>query len=476
MELRQNNTHVAIVGGGITGLAAAWYLQKIGIPYTVLEASARWGGKIYTETVHIEGVDEPFIVEAGPDSFIAQKPWAAQLARDLGLGSDLLGTNDDKRKIFVLNKGKLTPLPDGLLLIVPTRFMPFALSPLISIPGKLRMGMEMFVPAKHDDEDETLAAFMRRRLGEEALVKLGEPLMSGIYNTDPEHQSLLATFPRFRKLEQDYGSITRGMLASRRKAASHAPPNGKKSSMFLSMRDGMGALISGLVERLEGDLRLSTPVSGITQTESGYTLDLDGETLNASHLIMATPSPVTANLLADIAPNAVNTLNNLSYVSTGTLSFAFHADDLRKVPDSFGVVIPRSENRAINAVTYSSTKFNHRAPQGYKLVRVFFGGSRSPQTLAMQDDNIITTARAELKDIYGITAEPVFTRLYRWSEATPQYDLDHLKQIDELEATLPTNIRVAGSAFRGIGVPDCVHQAQMAVDALFVDEAEPVNA
>lgn len=473
---RTDNTHVAIIGGGITGLAAAWYLQKAGVSYTVLEASARWGGKIQTDRVHIDGTETPFIVEGGPDSFIAQKPWAAQLARDMGMGDELLGTNDDKRKIYVLNKGKLTSLPDGLLLIVPTRFMPFALSPLISIPGKLRMAMEMFIPAKQDDEDETLAAFMRRRLGSEALDKLGEPLMSGIYNTDPEDQSLLATFPRFRKLEQEYGSITKGMLASRRKAPKK-PANGKKTSLFLSMRDGMAALVDGLVQRLDGDLRLETPVNAITRDNSGYNLDLgDGDTLNATHLLMATPAAVTARLLGDMLPQTTALLDQLDYVSTGTLSLAYRADDLRDVPESFGVVIPRSEKRNINAVTYSSTKFDYRAPPGYALVRVFFGGKRSPQTLNMTDDEIVRTAREELRDIYGVDAEPVFTRLYRWQEATPQYGLGHLKRIDELEAVLPTDIRMAGSAFRGIGIPDCVHQAQMAVDALLATETpEPVT-
>lgn len=462
------NPHVAIVGGGITGLAAAWYLQQAGIGYSVLEASARWGGKIHTEQVQIDGADAPFIVEAGPDSFIAQKPWAAQLAREIGMGDALLGTNDDKRRIYVLNRGKLTPLPDGLLLIVPTRFLPFALSPLISIPGKLRMGLEMFIPAKRDDEDETLADFMRRRLGQEALDKLGEPLMSGIYNTDPEDQSLLATFPRFRKLESDYGSLTRGMLASRRKAAAQAPANGRKSSMFYSFREGMGVLVDGLVRQLHGDLRLNAPVRQVTQAAgAGYTLSLDGgDTLSASHLLLTVPAPVSARLLAPVLPDAVQMLEQQVYVSTGTLSLAYRTADLPGVPESFGVVIPRSENRAINAVTYSSVKFDHRAPSGYQLIRVFFGGSRSPGTLALADDAVVETVRDELRRIYSITADPVFTRLYRWSQATPQYGVDHLQRVAALEAQLPPDVYVAGSAFRGIGVPDCVHQAQQAAESI----------
>ena len=222
--------HVAIVGGGIAGLSTAWYLQQqareqdLPLSYTLLERSNRWGGKILTERV-AGSTDQPFVVEGGPDSFLTQKPWALQLARQLGLGDRLLGTNDERRKVFVLNKGKPTPLPDGVLLIVPTKVMPFALSPLISPLGKLRMGLDLLIPARRDGQDETLADFITRRLGREALDKIAEPLMSGIYNAEAERQSLLATFPRFRALEEKHGSLISGMLASRRARQNGRPPS-----------------------------------------------------------------------------------------------------------------------------------------------------------------------------------------------------------------------------------------------------------
>jgi len=465
--------HVTVIGGGITGLTAAHTLQGAGLTYSLIEQSDRWGGKIRTEQVE-SGAGQPFVVEAGPDSFIAQKPWATQLARAIGLGDELLGTNDDRRRTYVLIKGKLAPLPDGLMLIVPTRFMPFALSPLISLPGKLRMALEAFMPPRHDDGDESLADFVRRRLGSEALDKLAEPLMSGIYNTDPYDQSLLATFPRFRALEQKHGSLTRGMLAARRAPHPNHGGGAGPSSLFISFKGGMRTLVDRLVELLDGDLRLKTGVERIERLADGrYRLHLsDGATQETDAVLLTTPAPVVAALLADLAPEAAAIAADIHYVSTGTLSLGYRAEDLAGVPEGFGVVIPRSEGRKINAITLSSTKFDHRAPQGYALVRTFFGGARSPASVALDDAALTAVVRDELRDIYGITAEPLFTRIYRWQQATPQYAVGHLDQIARLESALPPHLFVTGSAFRGVGVPDCVHQAQQTVEQIVAAMAD----
>ncbi len=463
-----------VIGGGISGLSAAWFLQQHGVSYTLVEQSERWGGKIRTDVIDI-GEAQPFIVEAGPDSFIAQKPWATQLARAIDMDDDLIGTNDDHRKIFVLNRGKLTPLPDGLLLIVPTKFMPFALSPLISIPGKIRMALEPFLPSRTGDDDESLAEFVKRRLGAEILDKLAEPLMSGIYNTDPHDQSLLATFPRFRKLEQDYGSLTRGMLQAR-KANNHAPApqsSSTPSSLFLSFKGGMESFVTRIVEKLNGDLRLNIGVESITRMDDQYHLTLtDSSTLKAHTIILTTSAPITANLLRPLAPETAAHIDSIRYVTTGTLSLAYRAIDVN-LPPSFGVVIPRSENRAINAVTISSIKFDHRAPQGFVLMRVFFGGSRSPQTVELDDVALVHIVRDELRAIYGISAVPIFTRAYRWREATPQYAVGHLEKVNSIEQGLPPNIFVTGSAFRGVGVPDCVHQSQETVAKAVAKAVKP---
>lgn len=463
---------VAIVGGGISGLATAYYLQRQAereprpLRYTLLERSNRAGGKIITEQIAGFG-DRPFVVEGGPDSFITQKPWAMQLARELGLEERILGTNDHLRKTYVLNRGKPTPLPDGVLMIVPTRFLPFALSPLISPLGKLRMGLDFFIPAKRDDEDETLADFIRRRLGDEALDKIAEPLMSGIYNAEAERQSLLATFPRFRDIEKRHGSLIRGMLAAKRSPKpAAAAPNGappKPVSMFTSLHDGTQELVDALSAQLTGDIRLGVAVTALAAQpdRSGYRLTLDdGTALVARQVVLATPAFVSAGLLRPLSPGAADLLASIRYVSTGTISLGFRRDEVAHPLNGFGVVIPRSERRPINAITWSSTKFNHRAPDGHVLLRVFFGGSRNPQMVDRADEELLAIVRSELDALLGIRAEPVFHRLFRWRNATPQYDAGHLQRVTAIEAALPTGIYVTGSPYRGIGIPDCVHQAQ----------------
>ncbi len=455
---------VAIVGGGISGLSTAWYLQQAGISYTVLESSDRWGGKIQTEETAVAGAAAPFIIEAGPDSFLTQKPWAWQLARELGMEDRFLPTNDHKRQTFVLNKGRPTPLPDGVMLIVPTRIAPFALSPLISWPGKLRMGLDLFIKPRTDGRDETLAEFVERRLGSEALDKIAEPLLSGIYNAEAEKQSLLATFPRFRDVEEKHGSLIKGMVAARRAGAngSGPSPNGRKPpSMFMSFKGGMRELIEGLVPRLSGDLRLSTAVAGLETTDNAFALMLnDGSRLVARHVVLAVPAYVAADLLADLTPDAATILRDIRYVSTGTISLAYRRDTLTHSLDGFGIVIPRSERRCINAVTWTSTKFDGRAPEKYALLRVFFGGSRTPEMMDLPDAALVTAVRAELQALMGIDAPPLFQRIYRWHDANPQYDVGHLDRVTAVEAALPPGLHVTGSPYRGIGVPDCVKQAK----------------
>ena len=482
--MTKSTVQVAIVGGGISGLAAAYYLQRHAaaddraLRYALIERSPRLGGKILTDEVDGFG-DAPFVVEGGPDSFLTQKPWALQLMRELGLEDRLLGTNDHLRKTFVLRKGRPTPLPDGVLMIVPTQIMPFALSPLISPLGKLRMGMDLFIPAKRDDEDETLADFIRRRLGNEALDKIAEPLMSGIYNSEAEKQSLLSTFPRFRNIEKEHGSLIRGMLASRRKRAAAPKPtapstNGqspaKALSMFMSLRGGAQELIDTLATRLTGDVRLDTGVAAIDVLPdgAGYRLTLsDDSIIDAEKVVLATPSFVSAGLVRDFAPGAADLLDSIRYVSTGTISLGYRRNEVSHPLKGFGIVIPRSERRPINAITWSSTKFDHRAPEGHALLRVFFGGSRSPEMMERTDDEVLAIARDELKAIMDVDAEPVFHRIYRWQNATAQYDVGHLARVAAIEAALPPGLLVTGSPYRGIGVPDCVHQGQQAAAAIW---------
>jgi oxygen-dependent protoporphyrinogen oxidase len=470
---------VAIVGGGISGLSTAYYLQHHAAQanrpfrYTLIERAPSAGGKIITEHVHGFG-DTPFVVEGGPDSFLTQKPWALQLAREIGLTDEFLGTNDHLRKTFILHNGKPTPLPDGVMLIVPTRFTPFVFSPLISLLGKLRMGLDFLIPARSDHADETLADFVRRRLGDEALDKIAEPLLSGIYNAEAEKQSVLATFPRLREVESKHGSLIRGMIAARTNSAVKAAnsQSAKSLSAFVTFRGGAQELINALVPKLTGELRLNTGVTSITRlpddTNARYQLTLsDSSTINAHQVILATPTFVSADLLDDLAPEAAKLLAAIRYVSTGTISFGFRRSEVSHPLNGFGVLIPRSEKRPINAFTWSSTKFNYRAPAGHVLIRVFFGGSRNPEIVERSDDDLVAIARRELDTLLGINATPLFHRLFRWRNATPQYDVGHLQRVDAIEAALPAGIYVTGSPYRGIGIPDCVHQAQQTADLLW---------
>ncbi|HVU13865.1 MAG TPA: protoporphyrinogen oxidase [Phototrophicaceae bacterium] len=458
-------TNLAIIGGGITGLSAAWFAQQAGLSYTLLEASARLGGKVTTERVG------DFVIEGGPDSFLTQKPAALQLARDLGLSEQLIPINSRPHATYVLHHGQPIPLPEGVALIVPTKFAPFLRSPLLSPLGKLRMALDWVLPARRDDADETLADFVRRRLGSEAVDKLAAPLMAGIYNAEAEEQSLLATFPRYRDLERKYGSIIRG-TREQRKAQK---PSGQPA--FMTLRDGTQILIDALVDNLRGDVRLNTKVQSIEPigTRSSlngsdaalYTLTLgSGERIDADAVLITAPAYVAADLIRVLAPKAATVLGSLRYLSSGTISLVYHADQIQHPIDGFGVIIPPSERRSINAITISSDKFAGRAPGDHVLLRVFFGGSRSPQMMALGDDDLIIRVRAELSGILGIDAPPLLSRIYRWQNANPQYDLGHLQRIDTLEASLPPGLRVAGSAYRGVGLPDCIQQAQTQVQRL----------
>lgn len=470
------NLHVAIIGGGISGLSTAWYLQQaqyhgLGVTYTVLEAESRWGGKILTEFVQ-DFAPEPFIVEGGPDSFLGmQKPWALQLARELGLNHQLMSTNDDRRTVYVLVNGKLVPMPDGIYLIAPTRIMPFARSPLFSPFGKLRMALDFILPKGNPKVDESLGHFIGRRMGREAVDKLAEPLMAGIYNADPYKLSIQATFPRFVDMEQKHGSLIRGMLAGnkvRQDMTQQYLPDSHKLGMFVTFYQGTEVIIGELVRQLTGDMRLNTAVTGIQRTEvDSYDLMLDdGTVLNAHQVVMAIPAYRAAELLEQMTAGAARTLNEIRYVDTGTITLAYNADEIEHPLDGFGVVIPFSERRKINALTWTSTKFDHRAPEGYKLIRAFVGGSRTPEMVNKPDDEVLQIVRNELHEIMGVTAEPLFHRIYRWPQSTPQYDVGHLERVEAVESRLPFGIFLTGSPYRGIGLPDCVKQGKQTADTI----------
>ena len=457
---------VVIVGGGIAGLSAAWYLQAlagqagVALNYTLLEAGDRWGGKIATEHVHGFG-ETPFVVESGPDAFLTRKPWAYNLARELGLADAILGVNQATHGTYVAWGGQLVPLPEGMPLLVPTRLGPFLRSPLFTPLGKLRILLEALIPPRRNPGDESVAAFVRRRLGGEALDRLAEPLLGGINNSDVETQSLRATFPQFAALEDTHGSLLRGSRAAKPTATASTLP------AFFSFPGGAQTLVDTLVPKLTGDLRLNAAVQTIERGPSGYRVVLaSGEAIDADMVILATPAQVAGRLLNTLAPEAAYSLAVMRSSSIGTFSLGFRRQDVPHPMNGHGIVIPRVQRRRIDGVSWSSSKWAGRAPDGYALIRVFFGGPNSSATMALDDAGVLHVVRAELRDLMGITAEPVFFRLHRWQDAYPEYAVGHLERVAHIDQQLPPGLILTGSAYRGIGVPDCIHQGQRAAQAV----------
>jgi len=462
--------HVTIIGGGITGLATAFYLQqqnKAGVPvsYTLLEGAERFGGKVVTEIT-----DNDFVIEGGPDSFITQKPWGMQLCRDLGLGEEMIPTNDDKRAVFVLNRGKLTPFPGGFRLTVPTEFKPFALSSLISPWGKLRMGLDLLLPRRTAPEDESLADFVGRRLGREAVDKIADPIMAGIYMADPNRLSIQSTFPAFVEMERQHGSLIKAMQMARKKGPPAANGSSKPAAMFQSLRGGMAQLIDTLVDQLEGEVRLGCRVSSLRFKAPGFEVSLAGpaaETIHSDAVVLAVPAYVAADLLAATAPGLAERLKAIRYVSSATISLGYRRDELLAQTrlDGFGFVVPKSEGRQIVACTWTSTKFNHRAPEAGLLLRAFVGGDGQEGLVDLPDEALFALVKQELADIMGLTLEPIVQKIFRWPQGTPQYDVGHLDRLAETErlaAALP-GLHLAGSAYRGVGLPDCINSARTVV-------------
>ncbi|MCB0193991.1 MAG: protoporphyrinogen oxidase [Anaerolineae bacterium] len=463
-------THAVIIGGGIAGLATAYYLQKksaeTGLPidYTLVESEPRLGGKIITKTI------DDFVIEGGPDSIVTTKPWGAKLCRDLGLDDELIPTNDYKRGIFVLNKGKLVDFPGGFRLTIPTEFIPFALSPLISPLGKLRMAMDLFIPPRQESGDESLGDFIRRRLGDEALKKIAGPMMAGIYVADPEKLSLKSTFPQFMAMEQKYGSLIKAMQHAKK----NRPTNGAKPSpMFLSLKGGLNDLVKTLVKQLKGELCLGQRVTRLKADKTGFHVFTDHSQtpIYADAVILAVPAYVAADLIEPILPELAQLQRQIRYVSTATISLGYRrADVIKQHPfNGFGFLIPQSEQRKIIACTWTSTKFDCRASDDDVLVRVFVGGDGQEAHVTLPDDQLLTLVKKELSDIMGVTAQPVVHQIFRWVKGNPQYDVGHMERVDAMEALtrqIP-GLYLNGSAYRGVGIPDCVKGALETVDYLF---------
>lgn len=483
--------HVIIIGGGISGLAAAYRLQTLAqetsqlLSVTLIERAPFLGGKIETERV------DGFVIEGGPDTFLSYKPWGMALCKELGLVERLHGTNPQRHGSFVMSGGRLHRLPEGLTGMIPTKFGPMAKTRLISPWGKMRMALDFVLPPRPDDastdragnspanngrashcpDDESLADFISRRLGREVYARLVEPLMSGIYAGDGEQLSLAATFPQLRKLELEHGGLIKGLLAARKNGARRRASGSRGLSVFVTPRSGLVEIIETLVEHLdETSLITGNEVQAVTPTPGGYEVSTQGGgNWQAEAVILATPAFVTAQLVGAFDPALARTFNNIPYVSTATISVAYPLSDVPHPLDGYGYIVPRAEDRDVLACTWTSSKFPHRAPEGYALLRVFIGRAGQQAALEGSDDDLLQIVRAEVQRTLGITAPPMFHRIFRWPDSMPQYTLGHLERLAQIEDHLAhhAGLFVAGSAYRGIGIPDCINSGEQAArDAL----------
>ncbi len=472
---------VAVLGGGITGLSAAYTLARArqsGAPIEelLIEARHRLGGSIHTERV------DEFLIEAGPDSFLTEKPEAAALCRELGLGASLLGSNDAGRRTYILHRRRLVPLPDGLMLLVPTRAWPMIATPLLPLRSKLAMVAEFFARPRGrsgDDRDESVASFVGRHFGEAMTENIADPLLAGVFGGDSTVLSVRSVLPRFHSMEREYGSLTRATLKAmhqkhvRSRANPGAAAGQTAPTLFMTLRGGLRQMVEVLEQRLDASrLFLGQSVLAIEPFDrnsqgQAYRIRCEGGvTHNVDAIILALPTYECARLLASFAPGPAGLLASIPYSSAMTVSMGYGHKALEQLPKGFGFLVPRKERRRLLACTFVHAKFNHRAPARQALLRCFLGGSRDPEALNLSDAQTLDLCRRELREILNLEAEPSFYRVYRWPRSMPQYEVGHLQRVRAIREQLEDHagLFVAGNAYSGIGISDCIRTGKAAAE------------
>ena len=447
-------SHV-VIGGGITGLAACWYLAKAGHRPLLIEKEKRLGGVIRTDEV------ESCLIEGGPDSFLASKPAAMDLIRELGLEDQVIGSNDHQRVTSIVKGGQLVPMPDGLMMMVPTRILPMVKSPLFSWATKLKMGLEYFRSPVADPPERSVAQLVREHYGQEAVDYLAEPLLAGVYGGDPEELSADAVLEMFVSMEKKYGSLTKGTLAMRAARAKEAPAG----PLFRTLKGGMEQLTQALVCQMPDKMsRYQDEALAIRKSTFGYEIELKREKIYADHVFVCCPATASAKLLAPVDARMAELLGGVKYNSSVTLALGYEQADVEGKINGFGFLVPKVERKRMAACTFVKTKFDHRVPPAKAVLRCFLGGS----AMDIPEGDLIREVLAELKDLIGLTSVPLFTRVSRWNGAMAQYGLGHRKRVAEIRklAEAHAGLHLAGNAYDGIGIPDCIRGAKTAVAGL----------
>ena len=463
--------HVIVIGGGVSGLAAAHRLTELGragsldLRVTLLEASDRLGGVIATEHA------DDLLIELGPDSYITDKPAALRLCERLGLADRLIAPQQGALKLYTVHRGALTPLPEGFLLMAPTRVGSVLRSPVFSWGGKLRMALEPLVPRRVDDGDESLASFVRRRLGQEVLKRVAQPLIGGIYASDPEALSLAATMPRFPEMERTHGSVIIGTRRAQKRRAQATDETGARWSLFVSIDGGMEML----VRRIEEALGVGVVRTGETVRALGWNPDThqwriatSRSGFEADAVICTLPADAAAAAVTALDPELAAELTAIPFSSTATVNLAYLRSDIAHPLDGYGFVVPHVEHRKIMACTFSSVKYAGRAPEEIALLRCFAGGALQAELLDQPDEALEAQVREDLESLLGISGAPTLCRTTRYADSMPQYNVGHLVRVERIEAKLrhfPT-LALAGKSYRGVGIADCIAGGEMAAETL----------
>ncbi|HCO27079.1 MAG: protoporphyrinogen oxidase [Gimesia sp.] len=472
---------IAVVGGGITGLSAAFHLQELAqeknqpVEVTLFESQPEAGGWIGTIS------QDGYRIDTGADMFITNKPAAIELCQRLGLEDQLISTNQQYRGALILKDGTPVPVPLGFELMTPSRILPMLKTPLLSPIGKLRMGLEYFLPRRTsesglDADDESLAQFVTRRFGREALTRLIQPLVAGIYTSDPEKLSLRATLPRFLDMERDHRSLIKA-IRKQKKQTKSAEATGARYGLFAAFKEGMQTLIRTLADRISstGTILYEHRVTHVAAADSGYDLTIESavetQTQHFDAVLLTTAAPQAGQMLEAYAPVLSGLLKQIEYASTAIQVSVHRQENIKHPLHAFGLVIPAAEQRKIFAVAFASRKFPGRAPEGCVQLRTFVGGAMQSELLEHSDDELNAIVNQELADILGVSGEPIFSKLLRHNQSMPQYHLGHLQLVERIEQSAATlaGLELAGNAYRGVGIPDCIHSAEQAAERLLVD-------